>query len=198
MSEPLDTYEQICLSIGRMSRCWGLLDYELNLLLGEMLHIDDERTSCLTTELKDVAPKCRTIKALSFAIGAPQDWITPLTELLNVVQNQLGPSRNRIIHDAWYEAPEEGGLRLDKRAKVSRPQSFSDFALSTSREHEFSVDDVDLLAIKIIASMPRVAQARFDVEEMNKTGRFPKQPCLDHARIKQIPQLRLPPDDEAQ
>ncbi|MEO1922642.1 MAG: hypothetical protein ABGW84_12245 [Sphingomonadaceae bacterium] len=194
MDEPLDTYDQICLSIGRMSRCWGLLDYELNLLLGEMLQIDEERTSCITTELRDVAPKCRTIRALSFAVGAPQDWIATLTELLNIIQNQLGPSRNRIIHDAWYETPEQGPLRLDKRAKVTRPQSFTDFTLSTNREHSFSVDDVDLLAIRIIAAMPRVAQARFDIEKLNCEGSFPERPELDHARIKQIPELQLPPD----
>lgn len=192
MNEPLDAYDQICLSIGRMSRCWGLLDFELNLLLGTLLQIDEERTSCITTELRDVAPKCRTIRALSFAVGAPQDWIAILTDLLNIIQNQLGPSRNRIIHDAWYETPEKGAQRLDRRAKITRPQAFNDFALSTNREHAFSVDDTDLLAVKIIAAMPRVAQARFDIESLNREGRFPEQPELDHARIKQIPELQLP------
>lgn len=198
MAEPLDEYDQLCLSIGRMSRCWAMLDRELNALLHSILNITAEQLACITTEMSDVAQRCRAVKTTSHTIDVPQAWRSTLTNLCNCVANRLSPARNRHIHDIWYELPDTKGIfrRIDRRVKLTRAQAFQDLVVGFDSEHPITVGEVDELGIKAIAASVAMATGRFDLTAWRETGRFPERPQLTPERVAQIDLLRLQPDQQ--
>lgn len=194
MSEPISGYDRYLLALGRLCATWAILDREINALLSAILKITDAQAACIATEMNDAAPRCRLLKTLSHTIPAPKEWKTALSDLTNVIMNDLSPSRNRYIHDQ-FGMSDENIVKFDRRVKLVKPQSFSEITLQFDQPEDVNADLVEHVAIKIISAFATVASARFDLEFWRDANCFPAQPQLSSERVKKILQVRLPPDD---
>ena len=189
---PDEESDAFLLSLGRLTVYWGTLDRELSALVTTLLRVTDAQAACLNTELPDVASRCRLIKSLTYAYpNVPQTWRNDVGTLCNRISNDLGQKRNRYIHDVWVEDV-SAMKKIDRRAKIIKPQSFKDPTLKFNTEERLTVDDIDELAIKIIIASTAVATARFDMEALLNEGQFPESPQLEAQRIQRIDQFRLP------
>jgi hypothetical protein len=191
--ETLDFYDRYLLAIGRLCATWSVLDRELNSLLAALLDVDEPQIACIATEMNDVAPRCRLVKTLLYTVDVPADWRADVAELCNIISNQIGPSRNRLVHDR-FGVSEDQILKMDRRAKLIKPTSFSDLKLEYDREELVDKDTVENVALKAMAASARLATARFDLEYLKRENTFPEEPSLERWRVKSIPELQFPPE----
>jgi hypothetical protein len=189
---PPDFYDLHLLALGRLTTYWARLDMEINALLQTMLKLSDDQMACVATEMPDVAARCRLIKTLGFTLDVAPEWRGALIELTHAIANNLGPKRNRFTHDYWYPSESEM-FKIDKRVKISKPQSFAKPQLKHGTEEKIHVDEVDSLSVATIMASAELAKARFDLEGRTPDGPPPKIPQLTLQRVKRIVEFRLPP-----
>lgn len=190
---PSDFYEVHLLALGRLTTYWARLDLEINALLQTMLDLTKDQMACISTQMPDVAARCRLIKTLSFTLGVEAEWREAIIELTHIIANNLGPKRNRFTHDYWYPSESEM-LKIDMRVKISKAQSFLQPRLEHSTEQRIHVDEVDALSVSTIMASAELAKARFDLEGRTPDGPPPKVPQLTLRRVRRILEVRLPPD----
>jgi hypothetical protein len=196
MAESFDFYDLYLRSLGRLCAAWSRLDRELNHAIAAVLKIDLAQAACIATEMNDVAPRCRLLKTLIYTIEAPDDWRQTTSQLLNIIQNNLAPERNRLIHD-YFGTSEEQIKKTDRRVRLIKPESFAALKLDFDRDETVDKDTADNAALRSIAAWAQLAQARLDVERANSEARFPEPPQLSRQRVAVIPQLQFPQDEEA-
>lgn len=170
-------------ALGRLTIYWGTLDRELSHVVAPLVGATEAQGACISTEIPDVSGRCRLIKSLSYAIDAPQNWRDDVATLANRISNDLGPKRNRYIHDVWVE-DRTAMKKIDRRAKVIRAQSFQAPQLRFDTHERLTVDDIDTLAVKIIHDATNLATMRFDLESWQQHGIFPSEPQLERWRVK--------------
>lgn len=169
-------------ALGRITLYWATLDRELAALIQAFLRTTDAQTACLCNELPDVASRCRLIKSLSYSLDLPQIWRGDLTTICNRISNEIAPLRNRYTHDMWVE-DRTAMLKIDRRAKVAKPQAFKEPELRFNTEERITVDDIATLAMKTIHDASNLATARFDIEYLAKEGVFPQHTQLSRWRV---------------
>lgn len=119
-----DHYDRYLFAMGRLCAVWPVLEREAGSLVGALLNAPDDQAACLATEIRDLAPRCRLIRTLARTIPSPEEWRVDIDELCNIVTNELGPLRNRIIHDRFGTTEDDSGkmiVRLEQRAKLGKP-----------------------------------------------------------------------------
>ena len=110
------------LALGMLCIYWASLDRALDLVLERYLDADEKTVACITTSASDVSARCEMLKRLAYLKGPDGEWRDCLVRLLNRVQGELAAERNRYVHDDW-DLSAEGMIRIDRRAKVIKPQS---------------------------------------------------------------------------
>jgi len=189
-TEP-DCYDQYVKALGLLCAGWARLDRELNALLGAVLQCSDAQIACIATEMNDVAPRCRLLKTLVYTVDVPKLWREDVADLCNIISNEIGPSRNRYIHDN-FGFVDEALHKIDRRAKLLKPASFTDLTLDFDRAEAVDNEAVERTAVQAISASARLATARFDLEHQQREGHFPARPQLERARIMEIRQFRSP------
>ena len=157
------------LALGRLCWAWAMLDRGVNELLAVILAVDAAQVACIATELDPVASRVRLIRKLLHTLGMPDWWRNALTQALNIVESDVGPLRNRCIHDSWSLS--EGQLvRKDRRAFLKKLKARGADILQFDLEHTMKTGDIDLLNTDIMLGYLAFRGAQRDLEDQRKNS----------------------------
>lgn len=193
MTDVPDYYQNHLTSLGRLCTVWAKVDREINHLLAAMLKITDEQVACIAHELDGVAARCRLIKTVALTFDNDREWRLALETLVNIISSDLGPKRNRYVHDLWIDRDEKM-LKVDRRVHVGKAASFTDKLLSFDIESNVYYDQVDTVTIQLILAAAELAKGRFDLEGRTPDGPPPRVPQLRLHRVLRIQEVVLPAD----
>lgn len=93
-----------------------------------------EITAAIYSGNENLFARCEAIKKLIVVRGLTDKWREKLTALVTTIQKDIGPARNRYVHDEWHDG-HWGITRLEFRSTREKPQAFKKERLSTSRWH---------------------------------------------------------------
>lgn len=131
-------------ALGSLCMAWSQLDHTLQETFKWLVGTDDETTAIITTGLERAEARATPIKRLAVHHGFEPQLVDFLTGLLNRVTIEIGPKRNRLIHDRWWLGG-SGMYHVDRRAAVKSAQSRQAPTLQFNTEHSVSPQEIDLL-----------------------------------------------------
>jgi hypothetical protein len=68
--------------------------------------------------------KLQIIKSTAFTLYHPSKWFDDLEVLVNTIDNELRPERNRMMHDVWERGdPDSALIMISATPKIRRIQS---------------------------------------------------------------------------
>lgn len=152
-----DVMKEHALALGLLCIYWASLDRALDLLLESYLDVDEKIVACVSTSAPDVSARCEMLKRLSYLNGPDGEWRDCLIRLLNRVQGELAAERNRYVHDDWNLSSAGAMIRIDRRAKVIKPQARQPAQLVHVFERVTPVAKVDDLTQRVVDVMTALA-----------------------------------------
>ena len=161
-------------AIGSLCATWAVIDRALDQLLAALIPTTIDRVTCITTSASDVSSRCEMLTrliTLEHPTPAFRNW---LISLLRRVSGEIGPLRNRYVHDAW--AVRNGELlRYDRRAKIGKAQSHQEATLQFDLTHVTPFDEVQRVDERAKYVMTGLLFAEQDLTRWRKTksGRDP-------------------------
>lgn len=106
----------------------------------------------LATQMDPVATRCRLAKQLVFTVGAGETWTDNFVKLIGIIEGTIGPKRNRYVHDQW-KISAETIRRVDRRAKIAKPNAGQLPEIFFDTEHDVKTDDIEeLITLTAIAT----------------------------------------------
>lgn len=139
-------------ALGHLCIVWGWLELTINAFLYELMSADD--ASAVVVLNMEFRERLRTIKALAFHRHPSSDWCKNVHKEIETIDGELRNERNRMVHDTWHANGSEA-LRITQFAKVKNVQAFQR-TLSFGEEKTISPEDIQVLNIKIVASMGKM------------------------------------------
>lgn len=117
-----------------------------------------EITAAIYSGNETLSPRCEALKKLIVVRQLNRNWQSKLTELVERVQFDIGPARNRYVHDEWHDG-DFGITRIDFRTTLEKPQARQQRRLRTARWHYDEAEKVERLSgeIEIITYQIHIA-----------------------------------------
>lgn len=103
---------------------WSAIDRQITDLMMHILETGPDQAAILNTGLCDLAPRCTVIERLLIVSSYEEDWVDWLCSMIAIIRDELGPSRNRYVHDQW-QVGVDAMRKIDTRAKLRKPKAFS-------------------------------------------------------------------------
>jgi hypothetical protein len=116
-------FDQLALALGNVCIAWGRIEQDLNEFIEKLAPLNEGDISRSITANLDIRSKIQTIKALAYLRGHSESWFKEMVLILDYIDNNLRPRRNRFIHAGWY-IPKGRLTRRTYQIKFERPQSF--------------------------------------------------------------------------
>ena len=160
--------------IGRICAVWAAIDYHLDDLLETLLRCGKREVAAIFTGMADTAPRCSVLRRLIMIDPPSVEWRDWFIAVIDRVQDELGPLRNRYVHDRWAISG-EAITRYDKRATIMRPQSRSDKILVHDIEYVSSMEELERFEMCALLVMSMLYSANYDLRHWQREGR-PLQP----------------------
>lgn len=135
---PTTESRMIALQIGGVCVNWSAIDSTLGFILGKYMKVDEHIG--VATGILDMNRKCELVKALSF-IADDKQRHKRLVKVLNFLDGELRPIRNRYVHDNYSFFTGEN-IRKIFKAKIVKPQAFQ-MALITQEQVNVSADEIE-------------------------------------------------------
>ncbi len=108
-------------AIGYVCIYWAALEHGIDSLLQTITPLEPGKVSESITANADMCDKLQMLKALGFVRKPNDPWFLHIEQVINQIDNELRPERDRFIHDAWV------GLkpvkRHTRRTSLKRSQS---------------------------------------------------------------------------
>ncbi len=141
---------QIADKLGYLCLAWSWLELEINAMLCTLMQPSDLETAASVVNNMDMRDKVKALLAVGFVKKPSDDWYTELKTLVDQIDNDLRPQRNRMVHDSWHNAGDEA-FRLTTYAKVSYVQA-RELALHFGEGKLTTPVDIGVLFIKVLAA----------------------------------------------
>ena len=87
--------------LGRLCMSWSHLELDLTLLLHRLMRISDPTVNNTILGVMGLREKIQALHTIGFKRAPSPDWYASLSKVLNMIDNELRPERNRMIHDFW-------------------------------------------------------------------------------------------------
>lgn len=126
-------------ALGYLCRSWAGLDGKVNQLFEPLLQCSAAQVACIVPE--NLGLRCEALKRLLHVEPLPDPLVSFAVGLLDRVSRELAPMRNRLIHDGWSITKEETS-RIDKRAKLGKPQSRQRMTVIHETKHPTELEDI--------------------------------------------------------
>ena len=164
LNEMFDTLENGHLSLhatylGQLCIAWSLLETGLNIFLISMMHPSPLKTSVTILNNLNLRDKIATAVPLAFQKQISKEWYSEVSTLLNEINNNLRPRRNRMIHDTWI-GDGDTVYRVQNHAKVVKAQSHT-LQMSFESIEQIKVSDICILVIEIFAAYGKLNELTF-------------------------------------
>lgn len=173
---PLDKH---ALALGHLCIQWGYLEsYVDSFLFSLLLNIKDADVQSALGANMDFRNKLKAIKLLSFKLRRSDDWFEQLSTLINRIDNELAPARNRMIHDEWsiavtHPPTTESIVRTTVRASLKRPQAFQPQRFSASETVTIKPSDIWKLVENVKIAYGDLVGLLFDHTHRSSRGKPP-------------------------
>lgn len=156
--------------LGRLCISWAALDHELDSLFRPLLQCSAEQIAALVGNIDNTAARCEMLRRLIFVEAPSEPWREWFVGLIDRITNELGPMRNRYIHDAWsvFSQPL---VRRDRRALVKQAQSRQPPKLVFNTEHVAEPGEVERFTSAVSTVLAAVAFAAIDLRRWRQTGK---------------------------
>lgn len=175
--------------LGRVSVFWGYLDRKINSCISMILRCDDAQTACISTQLDNVAARCRLLISLSHTLSIDrEEWVEEFSTILKTVTDQLAPRRNRYLHDQWI-TNEAGHQRVDRRAKLRKAAAGEYKGLQFDLTIPVTLEDISDLQNQILEAIVRLNMAVVDIEKFNDGAPQTTLLLLDTPKIEWHPEV---------
>lgn len=96
---------------------------DLTLLLHTLARIDDPTVNNTLLGVMGLREKIQALHTIGFKRAIDKDWYEQLARTLNLIDNELRPERNRMIHDFWIDDLDGELRRMRLNPKVVNQQS---------------------------------------------------------------------------
>jgi hypothetical protein len=155
-NSPLAAHAQ---AIGYLCIIWGWLELSVNTFLCTLTGMDTDDAAAALVYNMDFRNKLKALLTLGF-VRKPSDekpsneWYSNLESVVNEIDNDLRPERNRMVHDSWHPG-EDDVLRITHNAKVAREQAFK-MSLQFGTGKLVSAPEIYALSIRILAAQGKL------------------------------------------
>lgn len=181
------------LAIGTTCSSWNALEKALDVTLRGFLQLGSLELAKAVTHNIDFRDKIRMALAVGYQFRPSEDWFARYKAVLDNIDNNLRPERNRIIHDTWTF--DEGALiRWQRKTRAYRPQA-RELAVKLDEKTPYNVRDIYLTCQEMADAS--IALLRCTLE----TGPWRKEPrlSLGQSLLHQLEAHRpVVPDDVTQ
>lgn len=148
-------------ALGHLVMVYSGLERTVSSILGTLLKLSFPAGHAVLGNIE--LPKAITIiRAYGFTRRPNEDWYARLEKVMNHVENDLRPERNRMIHATWAVAGTDM-IRVSPRVKVIRPQAGEPRELSKDQP-SISVSDINTLTVKVIEAEIEIHRLMFDYQ----------------------------------
>jgi hypothetical protein len=146
---PLDPF---ALGVGRLCHAWADLERGLAGLFAFTAGMVSPpywpMIDCISTRDLVTAIKVGAISVASDA--AERDWADEVVSLMDYVDNELRPRRNRYVHDHWIADPRRGVMQSSRTPRLVKAGAFQ-----RRRVQTYNVTPGDLTALRSIVQEVR-------------------------------------------
>lgn len=166
--------DEIALAIGRVCIAWNFLELTANQYLADIIPVRVMSDKHILAADLDLRGKLKLLHDFAFTRITNEPMREKLKSIIDRIENEIRPKRNRAVHDHWVFG--SGTTQLEFRTKVGRVQSRRPLALSTTKET--AIDPADIQAVageiqaitneltlswgKVMASHPDLGGIRLD------------------------------------
>lgn len=145
--------------IGNLCICWSRLELECTMLLLTLMQPVGSFEAMIPLTNMDFREKLASITALGFHKKPSADWFTELREVVNDLDNNLRPLRNRYVHDHWLAGGDQGVIKFSMKTSVYYEQART-LALRLFEMKPVPAVDVFVLTVKVLAAAGRLMDLR--------------------------------------
>jgi hypothetical protein len=144
--------EEHAKAIGYLCFEWARLDRHVHHLIKTLTELDDDvAASLIPTDFRE---KLATLKHLAFLKKPSIDWFESVSGLIDRIDQEVRPQRNRFVHDYWLSYSDEPTKRHFK-TEVTKPQAFQ-YKFSPYKDATVPLDDIWNLTYRIDRSRMRL------------------------------------------
>jgi len=137
-------------AIGHLCIAWSSLESLTDLFLTVLLKMGRPDVNSAVIHNADTREKWQMIISVGFLKQINTDWYGRLLSLMNHIDNDLRPERNRMVHDRW-DYSQATIKRFRPIARVLKIQS-RELAFRDGESKPISEEDVWVLAITVMAA----------------------------------------------
>lgn len=150
MSDPAisPSFDAHLRALGRLCITWAVLNRHLTDLASVLIGAGPEITAAIYSGNETLGPRCEAIKKLVVVRPPSEKWQEKLTALVEQIQFQIGPLRNRFVHDEWHDG-QDGITRIDFRTSLEKAQAHQKKTLRSARWHHDEAERVEQLVGEI-------------------------------------------------
>lgn len=193
-------------AIGELCISWAALDHAIDELLECLLNCDREIVVSISSSMDRLSPRVEIAKRLMVHLSLEEPWQQWFSKIFTRITEELGPLRNRYVHDRWKMKRGET-WRIDSRAFVAKPQAHKPKQLYFDARHVTPATEVDRLRDNIDTVTYAIEIAVYDLRNWRKTGQLRPirtqlaQASTPRSRMDRFPMLivwngeQLPPYD---
>jgi hypothetical protein len=169
--------ERVTKAIGYICVYWAWLEDQIGEMILDLAPLDKHKL--LPKEIEqirdvflvdaDIRTKIKVLRAIAFIRKWDDAWFNQVDKILNKIDNDLRPKRNRAVHSSWF-VPRPGRrlVRHSKQAKLKKPQAFAKEELSTKERVPVKMRDLWNLGRSLIAAQIRLVQLLMRHEAIQK------------------------------
>jgi hypothetical protein len=162
-------------AIGMLCIYMATLDHVITIFMERLLEIDETSAACVAASASDLSQRCEIVRRLVFLKAPSDDWRECVTGLINVIQNEVAPRRNRFVHDDWAVRENEM-VRHDRRIKIQRPQSHQPAQLIHLTKNVAPVSEITEITGVVVNLMVHLTMLTIGYRAWRKTGTQPELP----------------------
>lgn len=163
--------DRLAASIGELCFAFSGLDRAVTELYCPLLGCSVVQAACVVSE--NIDPRCRVAIKLLYVEPLPEDWREWVAGLLRRASGELGPARNRYIHDSW-RIDEAGATKIDHRVSVAKGQSRQPKEIRYDVEQKSAPEELSKIRDRTSTVTMALHVARLHLEQWRSTGLPPQ------------------------
>jgi hypothetical protein len=172
-----DTISNYATAIGMLTIYWAALENSLLTVIERLLETDQLTADSVGTSIEKAAARAALIQRLVRRPGkAPSaEWVDCVAGMCEQISNNLGPARNRLIHDEW-NVSETYVTRINRSVKIGKMSAHSAKTLLSNKATPSHVTEIYELTSKVVHTMLHLSMLVLQYPKWRKTGEVPRVP----------------------
>lgn len=165
--------------IGNLCICWSRVELESTMFLLTLMQPVGSFEAMIPLTNMDFRDKLTAIVALGFHKKPSDAWFTELKEVVDDLDNNLRPLRNRYVHDHWLLGEDRGVIKFSMKTSVYYEQART-LALKLYEMKPVPAFDILALTVKVLVANGRLLELREALPPLPQIPASPS-PMPDHA-----------------